>query len=69
VHDAYTGGGRAGRGGRAAPSADVTRVAGTGAGFTGLSPRIKVVGLHYEVTPADLKVRCRLFPIMAEAYG
>ncbi|KAK1922223.1 hypothetical protein DB88DRAFT_497586 [Papiliotrema laurentii] len=55
VHDAYTGGGRAGRGGRAAPSADVTRVAGTGAGFTGLSPRIKVVGLHYEVTPADLK--------------
>lgn len=34
----------------------VTNVAGTGAGFTGVSPRIEVIGLHYEVTPADLKV-------------
>ena len=32
-------------------------VAGSGAGFTGVSSRIEVVGLHYEVTFADLKVR------------
>lgn len=33
-----------------------TAIAGTGAVFTGVSPRIEVLGLHYEVTPADLKV-------------
>lgn len=61
VHDAYSGGGRGGGRGRGGfngsggrPAADV---AGTGVGFTGVSPRIEVVGLHYEVTPQDLKVR------------
>ena len=54
MHDAYQGPGgprRAVSGG-----ANVANVAGTGAVFTGVSPRIEVVGLHYEVTPADLKV-------------
>jgi hypothetical protein len=54
VHDAFNGGrgGRNGGGGRPAPAAGLTG----GVGFTGVSPRIEVVGLHYEVTPADLKV-------------
>lgn len=66
VHDAYQGSGRGGRGGgrggreggfgQRGEGGDGTRVAGTGVGFTGLSPRIEVVGLHYEVTPQDLKV-------------
>ena len=34
----------------------VASIAGTGAVFTGVSSRIEVIGLHYEVTPADLKV-------------
>jgi hypothetical protein len=57
VHDAYQGqGGR--RGAPAGPAAgrNIADVAGTGAAFTGVSPRIEVVGLHYEVTPQDLKV-------------
>ena len=37
--------------------ANVASVAGSGAGFTGVSSRIEIVGLHYEVTPQDLKVR------------
>ena len=61
VHDAYQGGGRGGRGGgrgafNGAGGRQATDVAGTGVGFTGVSPRIEVVGLHYEVTPQDLKV-------------
>lgn len=53
VHDAYKGPGAGGpRGGgafgRGAPRGAV--------GFTGVSTRIEVLGLHYEVTPADLKV-------------
>lgn len=28
----------------------------SGEGFTGISPRIEVLGLHYEVMPGDLKV-------------
>ncbi|ORY31627.1 Endonuclease/exonuclease/phosphatase [Naematelia encephala] len=52
VHDMSGGGGpRRGAGGRA----PIANVAGTGAGFTGVSPRIEIVGLHYEVTPSDLK--------------
>ena len=58
MHDAYQGGGRGG--GRGAFNGgggrQATDVAGTGVGFTGVSPRIEVVGLHYEVTPQDLKV-------------
>ncbi|WWD19843.1 hypothetical protein CI109_104310 [Kwoniella shandongensis] len=51
VHDAYQGpaGGR-GRGNGPNPA-----IVGTGAVFTGVSTRIEVIGLHYEVTPADLK--------------
>jgi hypothetical protein len=52
VHDAFPGA----RGNQRGPAGAVANVAGTGAGFTGVSPRIEVVGLHYEVTPADLKV-------------
>lgn len=57
MHDAYSGLGQ--RRGPAEPRgmASGAPVAGTGAGFTGVSPRIEVVGLHYEVTPQDLKVR------------
>ena len=51
MHDAYSGPG-ANRG----PGNAGVAVAGTGVGFTGVSPKIEVVGLHYEVTPADLKV-------------
>ncbi|WVQ94918.1 hypothetical protein IAU59_002004 [Kwoniella sp. CBS 9459] len=51
VHDAYQGPRDSRRGGERSNSA----IAGTGAGFTGLSSRIEVVNLHYEVTPADLK--------------
>jgi len=60
VHDAYQG---PGGGRRSAGSTGVSAatVAGTGAAFTGVSPRIEVVGLHYEVTPADLKVCPRIF--------
>ncbi|EIW72135.1 hypothetical protein TREMEDRAFT_66724 [Tremella mesenterica DSM 1558] len=58
VHDAFRGpgsGGR-GRGGRIVSAGNgIAAVAGTGSGFTGISPRIEVVGLHYEVTPVDLK--------------
>ena len=56
MHDAYQGGGP--RGGRrpAEAGGNIPSPAGTGVGFTGISPRIEVVGLHYEVTPADLKV-------------
>ncbi|KAL7424568.1 hypothetical protein Q5752_000252 [Cryptotrichosporon argae] len=46
VHDAYQGPAGARR---------PRDVAGSGAGFVGASPRIEVSGLHYEVTPADLK--------------
>lgn len=63
VHDAYEdnvarGGRRGGGGGapRGGYSGFNSTLAGTGVGFTGVSPRIEVVGLHYEVTPADLKV-------------
>jgi hypothetical protein len=64
VHDAFAGPG-ARRGQQGAPGGagrNVANVAGTGALFTGISPRIEVTGLHYEVTPQDLKVRivCRL---------
>ncbi|OCF61571.1 hypothetical protein L486_01223 [Kwoniella mangroviensis CBS 10435] len=56
VHDAYqgpkSGNGNDRRGGDRINTASLT---GTGAGFTGISTRIEVVGLHYEVTPADLK--------------
>ncbi|WVF67322.1 hypothetical protein IAT40_002073 [Kwoniella sp. CBS 6097] len=52
VHDAYQGPRDSRRGGGERFNA---AVAGTGAGFTGLSSRIEVVNLHYEVTPADLK--------------
>ncbi|KAK4684452.1 THO complex subunit 4, partial [Tremellales sp. Uapishka_1] len=56
VHDAYQGqGGRGGGAGRGRGGLPPTAVTGTGVGFTGVSPRIMVVGLHYEVTPADLK--------------
>jgi len=55
VHDSYQGPG-GGRRNVAGAGVQVANVAGTGAGFTGVSPRIEVVGLHYEVTPADLKV-------------
>ncbi|WVR09617.1 hypothetical protein IAU60_006689 [Kwoniella sp. DSM 27419] len=48
VHDAYQGGGR--RGDRSSAA-----MANTAVGFTGLSSRIEVLNLHYEVTPADLK--------------
>ncbi|CAD6563825.1 MAG: hypothetical protein TREMPRED_001394 [Tremellales sp. Tagirdzhanova-0007] len=41
---------------RRAVGTSVASVAGTGAVFTGVSSRIEVVGLHYEVTPVDLKV-------------
>lgn len=33
-----------------------------GVGFTGVSPRLQVENIHYEVTPADLKV-CRKMPM------
>ena len=57
VHDAYQGPGGGRRSTSATgPSATLKHVTGTGAGFTGVSPRIEVIGLHYEVTPADLKV-------------
>lgn len=63
MHDAYEdnvarGGRRGGGGGapRGGYSGFNSTLAGTGVGFTGVSPRIEVVGLHYEVTPADLKV-------------
>ncbi|OCF43730.1 hypothetical protein I317_02483 [Kwoniella heveanensis CBS 569] len=52
VHDAYQGPRDSRRGGGERFNA---AVAGTGAGFTGLSSRIEVINLHYEVTPADLK--------------
>lgn len=56
VHDAYQGGGRGGRGPAASNGGrHAADVAGSGVGFTGVSPRIEVVGLHYEVTPQDLK--------------
>lgn len=51
VHDAYSG-----PGANRAPRGAGVAVAGTGVGFTGVSPKIEVIGLHYEVTPADLKV-------------
>ncbi|WWC91917.1 uncharacterized protein L201_006869 [Kwoniella dendrophila CBS 6074] len=58
VHDAYQGpkGGNSGdrRNNRENRQNDIT-LTGTGAGFTGISTRIEVIGLHYEVTPADLK--------------
>ncbi|WWC72219.1 uncharacterized protein I206_106181 [Kwoniella pini CBS 10737] len=53
VHDAYQGPGRSGGGDRRERSN--VNLTGTGAGFTGISTRIEVIGLHYEVTPADLK--------------
>lgn len=57
VHDAFQGGNRRGGGaGSFGGGRQVADVAGTGAAFTGVSPRIEVVGLHYEVTPQDLKV-------------
>ena len=56
VHDAFTGQGRRGSAAPTGPGRHVADVAGTGAAFTGVSPRIEVVGLHYEVTPQDLKV-------------
>lgn len=62
MHDAYAGPGRdrrAANGGGAGGGRDVAAVAGTGAGFTGVSPRIEIIGLHYEVTPSDLKVRMK----------
>ncbi|KAK8853414.1 hypothetical protein IAR55_004120 [Kwoniella newhampshirensis] len=55
VHDAYQGpaGGRGG--GRFNGNGANPAIVGTGAVFTGISTRIEVIGLHYEVTPADLK--------------
>ncbi|ORX39454.1 hypothetical protein BD324DRAFT_619774 [Kockovaella imperatae] len=58
VHDAYQGpspGGRRNGGGPQGGSGFAGSPAGTGVGFTGISPRIEVVGLHYEVTTQDLK--------------
>lgn len=55
MHDAYQGPASHTRR-QDSRSQDPTRFAGSVVGFTGLSPRIEVVGLHYEVTPADLKV-------------
>lgn len=56
VHDAYSGPGAQRGRARDGGGLSATSVAGTGAGFTGVSPRIEVTGLHYEVTTADLKV-------------
>jgi hypothetical protein len=56
VHDAYSGPGAQRGRARDGGGLSTTSVAGTGAGFTGVSPRIEVTGLHYEVTTADLKV-------------
>jgi hypothetical protein len=56
VHDAFPGQGRRGGAAPTGPARHIADVAGTGAAFTGVSPRIEVVGLHYEVTPQDLKV-------------
>jgi hypothetical protein len=56
VHDAFPGQGRRGGAAPTGPGRHIADVAGTGAAFTGVSPRIEVVGLHYEVTPQDLKV-------------
>ncbi|WVW86383.1 hypothetical protein I302_108429 [Kwoniella bestiolae CBS 10118] len=55
VHDAYQGPKSSDRRGDRGDRRDTTALTGTGAGFTGISTRIEVVGLHYEVTPADLK--------------
>ncbi|RSH91481.1 hypothetical protein EHS25_009780 [Saitozyma podzolica] len=55
VHDAYSGPGAQRGRARDGGGLSTTSVAGTGAGFTGVSPRIEVTGLHYEVTTADLK--------------
>lgn len=53
MHDAYQGpGARRGPGGNAGSGTAVSAAVG----FTGVSPRIEVLGIHYEVTPADLKV-------------
>lgn len=54
VHDAYQGGG-GGRRGPAAGRQAAESGANHGVPFTGVSPRIEVIGLHYEVTPQDLK--------------
>ncbi|WVO17135.1 hypothetical protein L204_104826 [Cryptococcus depauperatus] len=60
THDAYRGPG-ATRGARrpqvSAPAAATlnTTITGTGAAFLKESTRIEIVGLHYEVTPQDLK--------------
>nr|ODN81344.1 hypothetical protein L203_05598 [Cryptococcus depauperatus CBS 7841] len=64
THDAYRGPG-ATRGARrppvSAPAAATlnTTITGTGAAFLKESTRIEIVGLHYEVTPQDLKVGLR----------
>jgi hypothetical protein len=51
VHDAFQGPGAARK-----PFGSSAAIGGTAMGFTGLSPRIEVSNIHYEVTPADLKV-------------
>lgn len=73
VHDAYQGPQSNRRGGIADRignnvGGNTAAVAGTGAAFTGVSPRIEVVGLHYEVTPADLKV-CSLLLVHLSSNG
>ncbi|WRT70016.1 uncharacterized protein IL334_007009 [Kwoniella shivajii] len=53
VHDAFQGP-KNNRGDRDR-SFNANAGAGAGVPFTGISTRIEVIGLHYEVTPADLK--------------
>ncbi|KAI9633802.1 uncharacterized protein MKK02DRAFT_28568 [Dioszegia hungarica] len=57
VHDAYNGPNRPQRGGGARMGGPprVGYNPNSGEGFTGISPRIEVLGLHYEVMPGDLK--------------
>lgn len=55
MHDAYTGPG-ARRGPRGSAGGAPAQP------FTGVSPRIVVTGIHYEVSQQDLKVRLHFLP-------